>query len=154
MLSTEQWNAMPAQIEWTYTDADGYRCAARLVTSELSKAQETEIRSRLSDPASLLEADGGAVRAEFMARYDEDERKQEIADRSTWASWIELAYDEIARLDLDAGTSELEGVPMTSTHTNETFEHAYSRLILDGLESDLVDPLSDLVPDSACEVGE
>lgn len=154
MLPTEQWSAMPAQIEWTYTDADGYRCAVRLVAFELTDAQDKEIRSRLSDPALLLEADGGAVRAEFMARYDEDERKQEIADRDTWASWIDLAYDEVARLDLGAGTSALEGLPMTATRTNEAFEHAYTRLILDGLASDLVDPLSELVPDSACEVGE
>ncbi len=153
MLTAEQWKAMPAHIEWVYTDADGYRCAMRLVGFNLTERQTAEIRSRLSEPEALLAADGGAVREESLTEYDENENKQEIADRSTWESWIDAAYDEVARLDLAAGTAELDGVPMTSTHANETFDHAYARVILDGLESDIVDPFRDLVPDSACEVG-
>ena len=154
MLPAQEWEALPAQIEWVYTDADGYRCAMRLVAFDLTDAQETQIRARLSAPAALLAADGGAVRVEFMDRYDEDERKQQIADRETWESWVDAAYDEVARLDLAAGSDALDGVPLTMTHANETFDHAYTRLILDGLASDTLDPVRELIPDSACEVGE
>lgn len=157
MEPSEEWASVATNIEWIYTDPDGYRCVMRLTGFELTEAQKTEIRARLSDPGALLAADDGAVRDELMTRFADDEGKQDIADRATWESWIDAAYDEVSELDISAGTTELDGTPMTralGTAEGETFNHAYMRVILDGLTSDAVDPLRDLIPDSACEVGE
>lgn len=154
MEPAEPWASDATRIEWLYTDPAGYRCVMRLTGFDLTDTQIAHIRTVLSDPDGLVAADDGVVRQEFLARYDDSEGKQELATREEYVSMLDTAYAEVRRLDLAAGSSALDGVPLTSTITDEDFGHAYTRLVLDGLESPQLDPLRDLTPESACEVGE
>ena len=163
MEPAEEWAAHATDLEWIYTDLDGYRCAMRLTGFDLTDAQADDLRARLGDAAALLTVDDGAVRAEFLARYDEDEHKQAIYARDEYAGIIDEAYAEVAELDAAAGTAELDGVPLTDASVtgaaSELFHQTYGRLVLDGIgagpqRDTSTDAALDLTPQFACEVGE
>ncbi|WP_062386388.1 hypothetical protein [Demequina iriomotensis] len=162
-LSSDAWGqltddaeAEAVRIEWLTTLPDGTTCVERLTGIGLDDAQVAAIATALADSERLLELDGGAVRGEFLSRYDGDADLQAMADRDTWAGWIDAAYAAVAEMDVPAGRGglpddELGVVPPGVG--NEVFLHASMRIVLDGLTAQGIDAMALVTPETACEAG-
>ncbi|MFV0285879.1 MAG: hypothetical protein ACK5IM_05730 [Demequina sp.] len=154
MNPTEDAESAATRFEWQTTLPDGTRCVERLTGVDLSEDQIATITDALSNPERLIALDDGAVREEFLADYDSSADKQRIADRETWASWIDAAYDAVAAIDLKAGRGGLAedalGV-VPGGAQNEVFLRASMTAVLDGITAQGVDALATVTPETACE---
>ncbi|NYI42157.1 hypothetical protein [Demequina lutea] len=143
-------------FEWPVALPDGTRCVERLTGFGLSDAVAATIRATLDDPSAILAGDNGAVRAEFLGYLDSGTFSWS-GDRASFEATIDAGYAAVARMDATSGRgaiadTELGVVPGSAA--NELFDNTATRLVLDALERNGVNPYETLNPETACKVSQ
>lgn len=157
----QPWNSLTVDasknatiVEWPITLPDGTHCVDRLTGIGLSDADAATVLNTLADPAALIAGDNGTVRTEFHGYLDSGDF-QWSGDLASFDAAIDAGYAAVAQMEATSGRGAISDAELTVVpggEENEIFLHTETRLVLDGIKRNGVNPYEALTPETSCKV--